>query len=53
MYWRVEYLGNRSVIIAGVTLIWRKAVASCYAYNGYETTYWRYLIWQMDEKSNC
>ena len=26
--WRVEYLANRSVIVVGVTLIWRKAVAA-------------------------
>ena len=25
--WRVKYLANRSKIVVGVTLIWRKAVA--------------------------
>ena len=28
IYWQVEYLANRSVIIVGVTLIWRRAVAA-------------------------
>ena len=28
IYWRVEYLPNQSVIVVGVTLIWRKAVAA-------------------------
>ena len=32
--WRVKYLANRSKIIVGITLIWRKAVAvsKCYSY---------------------
>ena len=28
IYWQVKYLANRSVIVVGVTLIWRKAVAA-------------------------
>ena len=28
IYWRVEYLANQSIIVVGVALIWRKAVAA-------------------------
>ena len=36
IYWRVEYLVNRSIIVVGVTLIWRKAVAVIHI-NSYKT----------------
>ena len=36
IYWRVEYLANRSIIVVGVTLIWRKAVAVIHV-NSYKT----------------
>ena len=32
--WRVKYLANQSKIVAGITLIWRKAVAVS-KHNGY------------------
>ena len=28
IYWRAKYLANCSVIVAGITLIWRKAVVN-------------------------
>ena len=38
IYWRVEYLVNQSVIVVGVTLIWRKAVAAVHI-NSYKTLF--------------
>ena len=38
IYWRVEYLANRSIIIVGVTLILRKAVTVAIMHiNSYKT----------------
>ena len=36
IYWRVKYLANRSVIVVGITLIWRKAVAAVHIIAIYE-----------------
>ena len=36
IYWRVKYLANQLVIVVGVTLIWRKAVAAVHT-NSYKT----------------
>ena len=36
IYWRVEYLANQLVIVVGITLIWRKAVAAVHI-NSYKT----------------
>ena len=36
IYWRVKYLANQSVIVVGVTLIWRKALAAVHI-NSYKT----------------
>ena len=36
IYWRVEYLANQSIIVVGVTLIWRKAVSFIHN-NSYKT----------------
>ena len=41
IYWRVEYLANRLIIVFGVTLIWQKAVAAIYLIA--VKLYWRYL----------
>ena len=36
IYWQVEYLANWLIIVVGVTLIWRKAVAVIHI-NSYKT----------------
>ena len=45
IYWRVEYSVNRSVIVVGITLIWRKAVVTIRTYKCTIAMklYWHYL----------
>ena len=49
IYWQAEYLANRSVIVVGVTLIWRKAVAAIHIIA--IKLYWRHLNLADGQKS--